>query len=105
MYWNDGISNVDCEDPEWSSLGDHWYLAMPGYNKFYRMTSDLSEITTLDINGDAGFLLAFDDIDNEEGRSFDLNQVIQYGAITDDESKLYFYDNAYGSIRVIERNK
>ena len=99
------IIDVDCDDPEWSSLGDHWYLAMPGYNKFYRMTSDLSEITTLDINGDAGFLLAFDDIENEEGRSFDLNKVIQYGAITDDESKLYFYDNAYGSIRVIKRNK
>ena len=102
---NQGIVNVDCDDPKWSTSGYHCSLAMPGYNKFYRMTSDLSEITTLDINGDAGFLLAFDDIDNEEGRSFDLNKVIQYGAITDDKSKLYFYDNAYGSIRVIERNK
>ena len=106
-YWCDNYSiiDVDCDDPKWSTSVHHWRLAMPGYNKFYRMTQDLSEITTLDINGNTGFLLAFDDIDNEEGRSFDLNKVIQYGAITDDESKLYFYDNAYGSIRVIERNK
>ena len=102
---NYGIIDVDCEDANWSTSVSVFNLAMPGYNKFYRMTSDLSEITTLDINGDAGFFLSFDDIDNEEGRSFDLNKVIQYGAITDDESKLYFYDNAYGSIRVIKRNK
>lgn len=105
MGRNSGIKNVDCEDTDWEIV-DKFGITYPmaGYEKFYNKSIN-NEITTLDINGDAGFLLAFDDIDNEEGRSFDLNQVIQYGAITDDESKLYFYDTAYGSIRLIERNK
>lgn len=100
--WN-GLIDVDCEDPDW--LNSDYYLNIPGKGKFYSVTKDKSEITTLDINGDADLFLAFDDIDNEEGRKMSIIDVCGNGAITDDESKLYFYDNAYGSIRVIERNK
>ena len=93
------IDDVDCNNPNWMTISP-----LPGKYKFYCVNYD-NEITSLDVNGDIGFLLSFDDIENIESRSINIKNVICTGAITDDESKLYFYDNAYGSIRVIERNK
>lgn len=97
----DYIKNIDSADPNWGSRRKDMLLV--GKDKFYCITYDKSEITSLDYRGDTKFLLSFDDILNEEGRSINVFNVIAKGAITDDESVIYFYDNSYGSIRKIER--
>lgn len=97
---NDYINDVDCADPKWKNYNE---IILIGKEKIYNVTLDDMEITSLDYNGDVKFLLSFDDIENEECRSINHNDVIGNGAITDDESTIYFYDNAYGSIRKIER--
>lgn len=99
--YNDYIKNIDSADPKWGTRKVGMLLV--GKDKFYCVTYDESEITSLDYNGDVDFLLSFDDILNEEGKSIDSFNVIARGAITDDESAIYFYDNSYGSIRKIER--
>lgn len=101
----DCIEGVDCEDPDWDVYGcSHGELfVISGVDKFYARANDYTEITSLDINGNAGFLLAFNDIENEEGRKYSTDDVLLYGAITSDESAIYFHDHAYGSIRKIQR--
>ena len=98
----DLIVGVDCEDPKWHVMSSESLI--PGKDRFYCKNYD-NEIISLDIEGYKHFLLSFDDIENDEARPINAENVINIGAITDDESKLYFYDNAYGSIRVIKRNK
>ena len=99
---NDLISDIDCENPNWNAESSESLI--PGKDRFYCKNYD-NEIISLDIEGYTHFLLSFDDIENNEARPINEENAINTGAITDDESKLYFYDNAYGSIRVIERNK
>lgn len=85
-------------------------------SKQYVYNSNTKEIYSFDRSGlsiyDAGsfddfdegqFLLSFDDIENEEERTINSNHVIYNGAITDDETGIYFLDSAYGSIRKIEK--
>ena len=86
------------------------------YTKQYAYNSDTKEIYSFDRSdlsiyedkrcddfNEGQFLLSFDDIENEEERTINSNHVIYNGAITDDETGIYFLDSAYGSIRKIEK--
>lgn len=74
-----------------------------GFNKSYYNKND--EIFSIDSSGDEAFLLSMDDIENVEGRAFGIDDIMSNGAISNDETKIYFYDHDYGSIRKIERKK
>lgn len=75
-----------------------------GLNSYYYAKSNY-EIWSYNYNEEDNFLLSIDDIDNVEERRFNITDIVSNGAITDDESKIYFYDHGYGTIRKIERKK
>ena len=74
-----------------------------GKNYIYSYNDEDNEIIKTSGDADVFFFLSFDDIQNDESRYIENNDVVQYGAIRDDESAIYFYDTSYGSLRKIEK--
>lgn len=78
------------------------------YDDIWNVYSKRIQLMSIDFeSGDADVLLFIDDIENPEGRKFDIKQILKYGAIDDEDEGnevIYFYDADYKTIRKIERN-
>lgn len=55
------------------------------------------------ITSEVTLLFSLDNVDNIEGRPFDIDDIMHTGVINSDETKVYFYDNSYNSIRKFEK--
>lgn len=55
------------------------------------------------ITSEVTLLFSLNNVNNIEGRPFDTDDIMDNGVINSDETKVYFYDNSYNSIRKFEK--
>lgn len=104
FVWNMSTdTKIDCDPFNVYLMLNGGSYSMPGNNKFYCICGKQGEeLNYLTLDGDFGHLLNFGDIGNPEGKKIVVKDVI-FGAISDDDSIIYFYDKAYGCIRKIQK--